>query len=205
MDNTIKVNFENLTESERKQLLDLVEKSNNSIKLSDVAIGQTFKIGDVTYIKFADKDGVTTAVAKDIVFNSEFGKNNYFAKSKVFEKLNNEFLPKVAEIIGFENICNVTTDLTTLDGLKPYEAMTSKISLPTLYFYRENVEIFDKYKIDKWWWLATPESAKPHDEPKWIVCVSPSGRISYFNYYDFDRGVRPLLNFVSSISVSCED
>lgn len=204
MDNTIKVNFENLTESERKQPLGLVEKSNNSIKLSDVAIGQTFKIGDVTYIKFADKDGVTTAVAKDIVFNSEFGKNNYFAKSKVFEKLNNEFLPKVAEIIGFENICNVTTDLTTLDGLKPYEAMTSKISLPTLDFYRENVEIFDKYKIDKWWWLATPESAKPHDDPKWIVCVTPSGYI-FGNRCGGSRGVRPLLNFVSSISVSCED
>ncbi len=204
MDNTIKVNFENLTESERKQLLSLVEKSNNSIKLSDVEVGQTFKIGDVTYIKFADKDVVATAVTKDIVFNSEFGENNNFAKSKVFEKLNNVFLPKVAEIIGFENICNVTTDLTTLDGLKPYEAMTSKISLPTLDFYRENVEIFDKYKIDEWWWLATPESAKPHDNPKWIVCVSPSGCVGNYGFSD-GGGVRPLLNFVSSISVSCED
>lgn len=204
MDNTIKVNFQNLSASERKQLLSLVKKSNNSIKLSDIAIGQTFKIGDVTYIKFADKDGVTTAVAKDIVFNSEFGENNNFAKSKVFEKLNNEFLPKIAEIIGFENICNVTTDLTTLDGLKPYEAMTSKISLPTLDFYRENVEIFDKYKIDKWWWLATPESAKPHDDPNWIACVSPSGCINYVSFNDFS-GVRPLLNFVSSIFVSYED
>ncbi len=204
MDNTIKVNFENLTASERKQLLGLVEKSNNSIRLSDVEVGQIFKVGDVTYIKFADKDGVTTAVAKDIVFNSEFGENNHFVKSRVFEKLNNMFLPKVAEIIGFENICNVTTDLTTLDGLKPYEAMTSKISLPTLDFYRENVEIFDKYKINKWWWLSTPESAIPHDDPKWIVCVSPSGFI--FNYgFNGNSGVRPLLNFVSSISVSCED
>lgn len=204
MDNTIKVNFQNLSESERKQLLSLVEKSNNPIKLTDAEVGQTFKIGDITYIKFADKDGVTTAVAKDIVFNSEFGDNNHFAKSKVLEKLNNEFLPKVAEIIGFENICNVTTDLTTLDGLKPYEPITSKISLPTLDFYRENVEIFDKYKIDKWWWLATPESAKPHDNPNWVLCVSPSGYVGH-NFYNYYSGVRPLLNFVSSISVSCEE
>lgn len=204
MDNTLKVNFENLSESERKQLLSLVEKSNKAVKLSEIPVGHTFKIGDVTYIKFANKDGVTTAMTKDIIFKSDFGDNNNFAKSKVLEKLNNEFLPKVAEIIGIENICDITTDLKTLDGLTPYEPMTSKISLPTLDFYRENVEIFDRHKVSSWWWLATPESAKPHDDPKWIVCVSPSGFI--FNYdYGSRYGVRPLLNFVSSISVSCED
>lgn len=176
-----------------------------TMKLSDVKIGNTFKIGDVTYIKFADKDGVTTVVTKDIIFNSEFGKNNNLAQSKVLEKLNNEFLPKVAELIGDENICNVTTDLTALDGLKPYEPINSKISLPTLDFYRTNVEIFDKYKLNKWWWLATPESAQPHCNPDWILCVSPSGFMDCNFYYNFNFGVRPLLNFVSSIVVSCED
>ena len=94
MDNILKVNFENLSEGEREQLLSLVKKSNKAVKLSEVPVGQTFKIGDVTYIKFADKDGVTTAVAEDIVFNSKFGENNHFAKSKVFKKLNNEFSSK---------------------------------------------------------------------------------------------------------------
>lgn len=173
-------------------------------ELSNVKIGDTFKIGDVEYIKFTDKDGVTTAVAKDIVFSSVFGDNNNLVKSKVLERLNNEFLPKVVKVIGAENICNITTDLTTLDGLKPYEPMTSKISLPTLDFYRANVEIFDKYKVNEWWWLATPESAKPHDNPNWTLCVSPSGFINYFSYYIY-FGVRPLLNFVSSIFVSCEE
>lgn len=200
----IVVNFENLTEKEREQLMRLVKKSNNSIKLSDVEIGNTFKIGDVTYIKFAEKDGETVAVTKDTIFDSVFGDNNNFAKSTIFEKLNNEFLPKVADIIGIENIVEFSTDMTTLDGLKPYENLKAKISLPTFDFYRANVEIFDKYKINKWWWLATPESAKPHDDPKWIVCAAPSGNI-YGNYYYFNYGVRPILHFVSSISVSCED
>lgn len=110
------------------------------------------------------------------------------------------FLPKVAEIIGFENICNITSDLTTLNGLKPYKIMTSKISLPTLDFYRENIEIFDKYKTDKFWWLATPDSAEPHDDAKWIICVSPSGYTAN-NLYFISNGARPLLNFVSSIPV----
>ena len=82
--------------------------------------------------------------------------------------------------------------------------MTSKISLPTLDFYRENVEIFDKHKLDEWWWLATPESAQPHGNPFWTLCVSPSG-IIFSDLYDFDIGVRPFLYFVSSISVSCEE
>ena len=120
------------------------------------------------------------------------------------ESLNDEFLPKVAAIVGEENICEFKTDLTTLDGLKPYAPLLSKISLPTLDFYRKNVEIFDKYNPDSWWWLATPESAKPHSRPSWTVCVSPVGSISGDYCYN-DGGVRPILNFVSSISVSCEE
>lgn len=174
------------------------------IKLSDVKPAETFKIGDITYIKFSDIDGITTAVTADSIFNSAFGSNNNFAESEVLEKLNNEFLPKVAELVGIDNICEFTTDLTALDGLKPYEPLNSKISLPTLDFYRENVEIFDKYKLDKWWWLATPESANPHYDPTFTLCVSPSGDVGNGSY-DYNSGVRPILKFVSSIFVSCED
>lgn len=203
---SIKVNFENLTENERNQLLKLVEKANEKqTQLFNVNVGETFKIGDIEFIKFADEYGVTTAVTKDIVFNSAFGNNNNFAKSDVLKKLEKEFLPKITNKIGADNICNITTDLTTLDGLKPYGELNSHISLPTLDFYRHNVEIFDKYKVDKWWWLATPESAKPHDEPNWTLCVSPSGIIFNDGYDDSDGGVRPFLRFISSIFVSYED
>lgn len=174
----------------------------NNVQLSTIENGKTFKISDVEFVKFSDIDGVTTAVAKDIVFKSRFGDDNNFSTSDVLDKLNKEFLPKIAEIVGEDNICDIETDLTTLDGLKPYGTLTSKISLPTLDFYRANVEIFDKYKPDCWWWLATPESAEPHDSPRWIVCVSPSGVIHYGNCSYDDCGVRPFLRFISSISVS---
>lgn len=176
----------------------------NSVQLSTIENGKTFKIGDVEFIKFSDIDGVTTAVARDIAFNSRFGDDNNFKESVAFEKLNNEFLPKIAEIVGFENICNIDTDLTTLDGLKPYGTMCSKISLPTLDFYRSNVDVFDKYNLGCWWWLVTPESAQPHNTPNWIVSVSPSGYV-FGNFYYCNGGVRPFLRFVSSIFVSCED
>ncbi len=173
-------------------------------ELFNIEIGKTFKIADVEFIKFGQDGDKVTAVAKDIVFNAEFGKNNNFAKSDVLQRLEAEFLPKIAEEVGIDNICDITTDLTTLDGLKPYNDLTSKISLPTFDFYRQNVALFDKYKLNTWWWLATPESAEPHCGPNWIVCVSPSGRIDY-DYCRNDNGVRPFLRFESSIFVSCED
>ena len=173
-------------------------------ELFNIKAGDTFKIGDVEFINFGQDDGKVTAVTKDNVFRSEFGENNNLAESKVLKRLEEEFLPKIAEEIGMENICDITTDLTTLDGLKPYDNLTSKISLPTFDFYRQNVSIFDKYKLNDWWWLATPDTAKPHYDPIWIVCVSPFGGIGYSDY-DINRGVRPFLRFESSIFVSCED
>ena len=173
-------------------------------ELSSIEVGKTFKIGEIEFIKFSDIDGITIAVSKDIVFRSEFGNNNNLAESDVLEKLNKEILPELIKEVGEENILEFETDLTTLDGLKPYEPLKSKISIPSFDFYRANVEMFDKYKVDSWWWLATPDTAEPHYNPSWSLCVSPDGLIYYNDFNDFN-GVRPSLNFVSSIFVSCEE
>lgn len=174
------------------------------IKLSEIANGKTFKIGDVEFIKFTEENGETTAVLKDCVYRSEFGKNNNFAKSKVLEKLKKEFLPKITEIIGEENILEHNVDLTSLDGLKTYGSIKSKISIPTFDFYRANVEMFDKYKVDSWWWLATPDTTPEHYNDSWISCVTPDGDLNC-DYCSHHGGVRPFLKFVSSISVSYEE
>lgn len=167
--------------------------------------GETFKVGDVEFIKFPDNDGVTPVVARNIVFTSRFGDNNDLRESDVLKKLEAEFLPKIIEAVGADNLCTIKTDLTALDGLKPYGVMESLISLPTMDFYRANVEIFDKYKVGSWWWLATPESVQPHESPDWILCVSPSGFI-FSNNCGFNYcGVRPFLYFVSSIFESSEE
>ena len=176
-----------------------------TVILSEIKEGKTFKIGDMEFIKFFDENGETVAVLKDLLFFSRFGNNNDLRNSDILKRLNEEFLPKLSEEIGEENICTIKTDLTTLDGLKPYANMESKVSLPTLDFYRSNVEIFDKYKVNDWWWLATPESSQPHSEPNWILCVAPSGYVSGSSNCNNNYGVRPFLRFVSSISVSCED
>lgn len=175
----------------------------HEIKKISCRDGETFTIGGMEFIKFPGKDGQTPVMMKEIAFNSRFGDDNDLRTSTVLKRMQEEILPRIIETIGEENLCTIQTDLTTLDGLKPYGVMESKISLVTLDFYRANVEIFDKYKPDDWWWLATPESAQPHDKPWWTLCVSPSGFIYDFNCSS-DDGVRPFCIFDSSIFESFE-
>ena len=181
-----------------------MENIKNTAIFAGVKDGETFKVGKYEFIKFPDVDGKTPVVMKDIAFRSAFGKNNDLRTSTVLKRMQEEILPKIIETVGEENILTFKTDLTTLDGLKPYENLEARISLPTFDFYRANVEIFDKYKLGAWWWLATPESAQPHYDPTWIVCVSPFGGIDIY-LYDIDFGVRPFLIFDSSIFGSSEE
>ena len=168
--------------------------------------GATFEVAGIEFIKFPLEDGKTAAVAKDILFKSTFGdNNNNLTTSKILKMLQTEFLPKIIEAVGEENVCEFETDLTTFDGLKPYPALKSKISLPTLDFYRQNVEIFDVHKVKTWWWLATPESSDAHGSSDWILCVSPVGYVNCNDCYNYGHGVRPFLIFKSSIFESFEN
>lgn len=173
--------------------------------LSNIKDGELFSIAGIEFIKFSDKDGITTAVAKDMLFKSEFGKNNNFAESIIKERLEKEILPKLEAEIGAENIVEHEVDLLSLDGSDKWGKVNCRISLPTLDFYRYNVKIFDKHKLNAWWWLATPDTTSDHYNDNWIRCVSPDGYFSdYFYYYD-NIGVRPFLTFLSSISISCKE
>lgn len=166
--------------------------------------GEIFTIDDMEFIKFPSANGQTPVAMKDIAFRSRFGDSNDLRSSDVLRKMETEILPKIAAAVGKENLCTIHTDLTTEDGLKPYGTMESLISLPTLDFYRANVSIFDQHNPGTWWWLATPESAQPHEDPDWVLCVSPSGCIyDYLCYYDI--GVRPFCIFKSSIFESSEE
>ena len=167
--------------------------------------GETFTVADIEFIKFPSMDGHTPVVAKDILFRSRFGDSNDLRRSDVLRKMEAEILPKIIEAVGCENLCTIRTDLTTWDGLKPYGTMESLISLPTMDFYRANVNVFDQHRPGGWWWLATPDSAQPHDDPYWVLCVSPSGYISGHGHDSGSIGVRPFCIFKSSIFESSEE
>ena len=163
--------------------------------------GEIFLLGGMEFIKFPDVNGETPVLMKDIAFDSEFGANNDLRNSVVLKRMEEEILPKIIAAVGEENVCTVKTDLTSLDGLKDYGVMESKISLPTLDFYRANAQILGQHKQDDWWWLATPETMRPNGNPWWTLCVTPAGRINRDDYLDQD-GVRPFCILKSSIFVS---
>ena len=170
-----------------------------------VGVGEVFKVAGFEFIKFYDEGGNTVAVAKDVLYNAEFGDNNNFAKSKVLKGLKTKVLSKIKKEVGEDNIVEHEVDLLSLDGSDKWGKVKTKISLPTFDFYRKNVKIFDKYKVNKWWWLSTPDTTDEHCNDNWVTCVSPLGDVNcYFSIYDC-FGVRPFLTFVSSIVVSCEE
>lgn len=176
----------------------------SKIKLSEVEIGKSFIADDgVEYIKFSENDGASVVLTKEILFLSTFGDNNNFATSKVLKRLQNEILPNTENLIGADNIIQFSTDLTTLDGLKTYGSINSKISLPTLDFYRKNLSFFEKHKLDDSFWLATAESSEEHGSDAWTLRVAPSGYVDGGICYCSRGGVRPILRFKSFIFVSC--
>lgn len=175
------------------------------MKLSEIKIGETFPVAGIEFIKVKETDKGTEVVAKECVFGSAYGKNNNFSQSEILKRLNEEMLPKIEEAIGAENVLGFKTDLTSLDGLKTYGSMTSKISIPAFDFYRENVEVFDNHKLDTWWWLATPDTTPEHVNDRWCVCVSPPGRVNNNRIFNYFNGVRPVLVFASDIFVSSEE
>lgn len=172
--------------------------------LENVGVGEVFKVAGFDFIKFYDENGKTVAVAKHSWFNSKFGENNNLAESKILKKLKEEFLPKIEAAIGAENILEHEVDLLSLDGSEKWGKIREKISLPTFDFYRKHVKIFDKHKVNNWWWLATPDATSEHLNDDCVRCVAPAGSVNYIisHYYN---SVRPFCVLKSSISVYCKD
>ena len=179
-----------------KKALDLPNKT-----AADIENGKTFNVGGIEFIKFCEKDGNVYAVTKESLFDSKFGETNNFKKSDILEALESEILPTLVAAVGEENILEFETDLTTLDGLKDYGTMNSKIGLPTFDFYREYTDIFEEYKLDDWYWLSTAWSTEKRGYKYGVLCVYPSCDIISDNCVN-NNGVRPFCIFNSSIFVS---
>ena len=191
------------------QKIELTEEQIEKIRLSHgfcqtpfrVNVGETFKIGDIELIRFPEINGGVPVVAKYSIARMKFGESNNLKESTELQKEHDGFLKKITNVIGEENVLSFETDLLSLDGGNKYGKMISKVSLPTLDFYRSNRKIFDNHKLDKYYWLATPDS----NDNSLVLCVAPSGGIYFCGDFYGNYGVRPFLHFVSSISVSCED
>ena len=168
--------------------------------------GKIAHIGEYEFIviKSDEKLGTTELLLKDTFGEDmQFGSNNDFRTSAV-KKVLDKFADEISGIVGEENLVEHIVDLTADDGLKCYGTIRAKMSLFTAQMVRENVEILDEFKLDKWWWTCTPYSTPKHENASWIKCVSPRGDVSG-NGCSLVGGVRPFCIVKSSIFVSCEE
>lgn len=171
------------------------------IKLADVAVGDVVKVGSHELVVLEHREEGTALIRRELLPDDmEFGSNNNYSGSYVEDKCK-EFAEEIAGLVGEENLIEHTVDLTSDDGLKDYGKIKSLCSLLTTNLYRRYVEILDKFKPDRWWWLATPHSTERHGNSSWVKCVAPSGNFNDISYI-YHSGVRPFCILKSNIFIS---
>ena len=201
MNNYIVINGKRIALTEDQVKLIMADSNSENVKLSDIPVGETFKIGTHELVVLEQLDGATALIRKDLYGDPmEFGENNKYADSYV-DCSCETFACEIGEVIGRDNIVDHTVDLTSDDGLKDYGTIERRASLLTTDRYRKYVQILDNFKPDRWWWLATPYSTATHGNDSWVKCVSPFGCI-YDDHYDGGFGVRPFCILKSDIFVS---
>ena len=188
-----------LTEKQLKEIKDSFVKKR---RLGEVSIGDFVGIGSYEFIVLDHNDGETRLIMKGLYKEDvKFGPDNNYKNSDV-KKICDEFAKELGDLVGSDNIISHKVDLTSLDGLRTYGDCYAKCSLMTVDMARNYVDILDRYKLDKYWWLCTPWSTPEHGYSSTVCIVSPSGNFNggncSFNYI----GVRPFCIFNSDIFVS---
>lgn len=158
--------------------------------------GLTWKILDITaegYMCLADR------LTDKMAFDED---SNDWLRSQLREYLNTEFIEKIADEIGEENIVSFKRDLLSLDGQTEYGECEDKVSLLTIDEYRKYRSLIPNTD-DYWWWLISPWSTACNDWSTSVTVVSLSGSF-YCNCCYRSSGVRPFCIFSPSIFESKE-
>ena len=168
---------------------DLFDKK---VKLASIPVGETFKIGGEEWIVLEQSGDTTAVLKKDLLPDSrKFDSNtNNFAKSEIYSFLNDKYYVRLAALIGTNNICEHTVDLTADDGLRDYKKCKAYVSVLTCEQYRKYTDIMLKYKPKKWWWLATAYSTPTRGYSGLVRFVNGNGTLNYYCCNDIG-GVRP--------------
>lgn len=162
-----------------------------------LSAGDTFKLAGLTWtiLDITDKGYMCLAdrLEDSMKFDSE---SNNWVGSQLREYLNTEFIEKITNEIGEENIIAFNRNLLSLDGQDEYGNCEDTVSLLTVDNYRKYRSFI--LNTDDWWWLATPWSTKRNDCEYSVTVVSPSGLINYDSCNN-GSGVRPFCIFSSEL------
>lgn len=162
-----------------------------------LSAGDTFKLAGLTWtiLDITDKGYMCLAdrLEDSMKFDSE---SNNWVGSQLREYLNTEFIEKITNEIGEENIIAFNRNLLSLDGQDEYGNCEDTVSLLTVDNYRKYRSFIPN--TDDWWWLATPWSTKRNSYEYSVAVVSPSGDV-YIGSCNGGLGVRPFCIFSSEI------
>lgn len=163
-----------------------------------LSAGDTFKLAGLTWtiLDITDKGYMCLAdrLEDSMKFDSE---SNNWIGSRLREYLNTEFIKKIADEIGKENIISFNRNLLSLDGQDEYGSCEDKVSLLTVDDYRKYRSFIPN--ADDWWWLATPWSTKGNAFEYSVVVVTSSGVFNCNGGCYCVSGVRPFCILSSSI------
>lgn len=178
----------------------IIDLANKDFKLPNtLKSGDTFKDIDGEAWIFLYKDGLGNAciLKKSSLKEMKFGNNNNYNGCDIDKYLCNTYLPELERKFGKENIVEHEVDLFSLDGEDDYGAIKRKVSLLTLDEYRKNKKAIKKH-INKWFWLATPNSTPSGYGSSSVRYVGSDGGVGY-DWCNSCGAVRPFLILKDSV------
>lgn len=201
------LSMENLQEqikclSRRVEALELGAEKTKERKIPlGLKVGDKFDLAGTSWTILDIKENGYFCLADSIGDKQFDAASNNWTTSALREYLNTEFIEKITDEIGEENIAKFGRELTSLDGQTEYENCLDLVSLLTVDEYREYRQFIPN--TDDWWWLASPWSTPCNNDKAWVAVVSPSGSF-YDRSCDNCSGVRPVCIFSSAIFESEE-
>lgn len=173
------------------------------LNLKGLKVGDCFELADSKWRILDITSKGYHCLAEPLIFRKQFdSESNNWCKSALRKWLNNEYLEKLAETVGKENIIEFESDLLSLDGQTEYGKCVDEVSLLTVDEYRKYRKLIPNVGV--WSWLLTPWSTKCNEDDTLVAVVSSSGIISNNCCCNFS-GVRPFCIFASAIFESEEE
>ena len=178
-------------------------QAKTTIEISkNLSIGDTFDLAGAKWKILDITDAGYLCLAERLEQSMAFDSScNDWKTSNLRNYLNTEFLAKITEEIGVDNVIEFERNLLSLDGQTEYGTCKDKVSLLNVDEYRKYRSLIPN--AEYWWWLITPDSTKCNNDERWLAVVAPSGGVNY-NNFSINRGVRPFCIFSSAIFESEE-
>lgn len=180
---------------------------NEKVRLSELNLGDVFKIGEHDFIVLKHDCDTTTVISKgfmaeNIVFDEDTRDYN---KSNLKKVIESEIQPIIESEVGSKNLVEHEVELTSVDMQHEFCNFSCKVRPITFDEAREYNNLISNKSLDDLWWSCTPWSTADRGAKYSMAVVSPSGFISIGHCCISSSGVRPVCILKSNIFVSKGD